>query len=384
MTDRPPVGTLSAMPGPKVALYIPNLAGGGAERVTLNLARGLVARGFAVDVVVASATGELTDHVPPTARLVDLGGLRTMRSLPALARYLTSERPTSLLSAMNHANVVAAWGAKLAGYRGHVVLVEHIQLPKRSTSGWQRAFNLAVGYSYRLATKVVAVSHGVKQSLTQEAGVRSDHIEVIYNPVLRDDFSRKATPARPAEMGPAGTTVALGIGRLEPQKNFELLIRAFASSSRFDDALLVILGEGGDRAKLQTLAADLGVADRVRLPGFVANPFDFLAHANLFVLSSDWEGLPTVLIEALALGTPIVSTDCPSGPREILRAGEYGALVPMGDVAALTSAMVSTLAAPLPPAPLAWLQQFSESAATQRYIEALGLSAPPQEQQRTA
>lgn len=356
-----------------VALFIPNLAGGGAERVTLNLARGLVGRGYPVDLVLASQEGELRDRVPEGIRIVDLGGVRTMRSLPKLARYLRRERPAGLVSAMNHANVVASWAAKLAGYQGPVVLAEHIQMPERRTSYWQRAFNLAVNVTYRNATRVVAVSEGVKRSLIENAGVGADRISVIYNPVLPDGLTSPRPAARPAAMGKAGTPVILGIGRLEPQKNFGLLIRAFAQLLERRPARLVVLGEGRERPALERQVEELGLHESISLPGFVPDPLDYLAHAGVFVLSSDWEGLPTVLIEALAMGTPVVATDCPSGPREILDGGNYGHLVPMRDARALSDAMYEALTTPPAGPPPSWLEQFSESAATAKYLGALGL-----------
>lgn len=358
-----------------VALYIPSLAGGGAERITLNLASGLAKRGVAVDLVVSSFTGELVQQVPAGARVIDLGGHRTLRSIPSLIRYLRNERPTSLLSAMNHANVAAVWSAKLAGYSGRVVLAEHIHLPDSRYSNWQRAFNLAIRVSYPLAARVVAVSNGVKQSLIDNAQVAQRLIEVIYNPVLSDDFSRSSRQSRPPLMSVDGTPVMIGMGRLEPQKNFRLLLKAFALLRKSRKAQLIILGEGSERAALEGLVSELGLQEDVHLPGFVNDPFNYLAHADAFVLSSDWEGLPTVLIEALALGTPVVSTDCTSGPQEILNSGEFGRLVPVGDVTTLAAEMAATLDEPFAPAPTSWLEQFSEGVATTKYMEALGLKS---------
>jgi len=359
-----------------VALYLPNLLGGGAERVTLNLSRGLLARGLAVDLVVADLSGDLVHLIPPEVRVIDLGGTRTLRSLPALARYLRREKPTAFLSAMNHANLVAAWAAKFAGYRGTLVLAEHVQLAAANGSLWKALFNLAIRFTYPLATRVVAVSHGTKQSLIDNAGLKPDRTVVIYNPVLRDDFIRGEAFPRPPTMGSSDCLVFVGIGRLAPAKNFPLLISSFAKVRRDRDARLVILGEGTERLALEKLVADLALGDEVTLPGFVNNVMDYLSNANAFVLSSNHEGLPTVLIEALALGTPIVSTDCPSGPTEILRGGDYGRLVPMGDEESLAAAMLATLDEPYEPAPMEWLEQFTERAATDSYMTALGFTLP--------
>ncbi len=358
--------------GRRWALFLPSLAGGGAERVTLNLIRGLLASGHQVDLVLASRSGPYLDLVPEGARVVDLGNRRTLASLPALVRYLRNQKPDGLLSAMNHSNIVAVWAAFLAGYRGPVLVAEHNELPASDHSRWQRAFNAAIRFSYPRAKQVIAVSHGVKRSLVNHAGVPADRIEVIYNPVIHADFSSQNRQL-PPELQTRTKPVIVGVGRLTRQKNFVNLLQAFALLRARLDARLLILGEGEDRPLLAELVARLGLADDVSMPGFVSNPYDFLAHADLFVLSSDWEGLPTVLIEALALGTRVVSTDCPSGPREILANGHYGALVPMGDSEALADAMVVALHGDPPTVPASWLEQFTEAEATRFYVQAFGL-----------
>lgn len=359
-----------------MALFLPSLAGGGAERVTLNLARGLVEKGLRVDLVVPNATGELEGQVPAGVNLIDMGGLRTLQSVPKLIDYLRRVRPRALLSAMNHANVAAAWAAKLARYRGRLVLAEHVQLPPGSASLWQRAFNLSIGISYRFADAVVAVSQGVKQSLVKNAGVNRDRIVVIFNPVISDGFDRQGQHPVPSLLAELRGPVFLGIGRLEPQKNLSLLLRSFADLRQRRNAQLVILGEGSERPKLEALAEELGVQEDVYMPGFVSDPYAYMAHSQAFVLSSDWEGLPTVLIEALAVGAQVVSTDCPSGPHEILAAGKYGRLVPMRDAAALSEAMEAALDEPLPQSPDDWIDQFRGSTATANYLRVLALEPP--------
>lgn len=348
-------------------MYLPNLVGGGAERVTLNLATGLARQGQRVDLVLASKTGDLLDQVPDSVRVVDLGAKRTITSLPSLLRYLRSERPDGLLSAINHANLVAISASRLGGYRGPVIATEHIHLPAGSAGAWQFAFNQTIRLIYPFAHKVVAVSHGVKRSLIEHGGVRADRVDVIYNPVIGERMLGHV-PTRPAALPNDGIPTILGVGRLSEQKNFPLLIRAFARLRQVRDARLLILGQGPDRDMLRALADDLGLGEDVALPGFVPNPYDYLASADLFVLSSDWEGLPTVLIEALALGTPVVSTDCPSGPQEILQDGAYGRLVPMNDEQALAESMLASLETPHVPVPQTWRDQFLESSVAAKYL----------------
>lgn len=360
----------------RIALFLPSLTGGGAERVTVNLARGLVEADHEVDVVAATAAGAFVDRLPAGVRLVDLGVHRTAAALMPLARYLRRERPAALLSALNHANVIAVIASRLAGYRGAVWVAEHNELfPRDPLTPRLRAFLKLLGWSYARATGVIAVSHGVRRSLERMAGVPAERVEVIYNPVIVPEILDQAreVPDHPF-LRERSAPVVLGIGRLTRQKNFPHLLRAVSALRGTRDVRVLILGDGEDRAAITGLAAELGLGDSVHLPGFVANPFSYLAHADAFVLSSDWEGLPTVLIEALAVGTPVVSTDCPSGPREILAGGAHGELVPTGDVDALAGAIDRVLAAERRPSDAAWLEQFTLAHSARRYAETLGLT----------
>lgn len=329
----------------RLALFLPGLHGGGAERVTLNLARGLTEQGYEVDLVLASATGPYLDAVTEGVRVVDLGARRTAGAFVPLARYLRSRRPDALLSALNHANVVAVWSAALAGYRQPVLVAEHNELHDADigTRGG-RALLWAMRWTYPRATEIVAVSEGVKASLLRRLPLRPEAIRVLYNPVVLPEHAAAAREVPDHPFFAAGQPpVVLGIGRLTRQKNFALLVRAFALVRRRHAARLVILGDGEERPALERLIVDEGLGEDVALPGFVKNPHAFLGAAGVFALSSDWEGLPTVLIEALAAGCAAVSTDCPSGPREILQDGRLGALVPMGDAPALARSIEEAL-----------------------------------------
>jgi glycosyltransferase involved in cell wall biosynthesis len=201
-------------------------------------------------------------------------------------------------------------------------------------------------------------------------------VQVIYNPVIMPGMKARARQVPDHPWFRAGEPpVVLGIGRLTRQKDFPTLIRAFAGVRRQRPVRLIILGEGEDRAALDTLVTELGLGDDVALPGFRDNPLGYLSASALFVLSSAWEGLPTVLIEALAAGTRVVSTDCPSGPREILQEGRLGTLVPVGDVPALAAAMSAALDCPPCPAPAAALEPFTREAAVDNYLRLIE-SAP--------
>ena len=360
-----------ARPGP-IAFFLPTLSGGGAERVMVNLAHGMTDRGYPVDLVVAAAEGELLGQLPLAVRLVDLRAGRVFRSLRPLIGYLRRERPRILVSSLGHANVVALWAAKLAR-RGTPVMVTVHNTMSQSTPDQGR---LAGGlWSYLLrtfypwATAVVAVSRGAADDLARTSGLPRERVRVVYNPVITPAMLALARqPPDHPWFAPLQPPVILGVGRLTRQKDFPTLIRSFAELRRDRAVRLMILGEGEERSRLEALIDELGLTEDVALPGFRDNAMAYMAGSALFVLSSAWEGLPTVLIEALAAGTPVVSTDCPSGPKEILQEGRLGALVPVGDATALARAMVSALDRPRCPVPSEVLMPFTRDAAVDHYL----------------
>lgn len=332
----------------RLALFIPSLRGGGAERVILNLARGFAQRGMQVDLVLAKAEGRYLSHIPPSVRVVDLDAPRVLSSLPGLVRYFRQERPTILLSAMDHANVVALSAKGLSAVPVRVVVSVHntlSQVAAHATSLRTKLLPRCVQLFYPWAQAVVAVSHGVAEDLVRLSALPPSKIHVIYNPVVTPELvARAQEPLTHPWFAPGEPPVILGVGRLTAQKDFSTLIRAFSLVRKERPARLIILGEGEDRPHLEALVNELGLEADVALPGFVDNPYNYMNRARVFVLSSRWEGLPTVLIEALAAGAPgIVSTDCPSGPSEILQEGKLGTLVPVGNIQAMATAILRTL-----------------------------------------
>jgi glycosyltransferase involved in cell wall biosynthesis len=358
-------------PGP-IAFFLPSLCGGGAERVIVNLAQGMTERGLPVDLVVAAAEGAFLDQLPPAVRLVDLRAPRVLRSLGPLTGYLRRERPRVLVSSMSHANVVALWAARLA-LRGTPVMVTVHNTMSQSTPEQGRVtgglWPHLLRTFYPWAACVVAVSRGAADDLARTSGLRRDRVEVVYNPVITPAMMARARQAPDHPWFARGhPPVILGVGRLTRQKDFPTLIRAFAEVRRCRAARLMILGEGEERPRLEALSGELGLTDDVALPGFRDDAMACMAGSALFVLSSAWEGLPTVLIEALAAGTRVVSTDCPSGPREILQEGRLGALVPVGDAAALARAMIDALDRPAGTVPVDALTPFTRDAAVDHYL----------------
>lgn len=337
--------------GKKVAIFLPSLRGGGAERVMVNLARGLAELGLQVDLVLARAEGPLLDEVPKEVRVVDLGAKRVLYSLPGLVRYLRRERPSAMLSALDHANVVALWAKKLAGVPTRVVLSVH-NPPSLDTANAQtfraKLMPLWGQIFYPWAHTVVAVSQGVAKDLVQLTGLPMDKVKVIYNPAVTPELLAKAEePLDHPWFQPGEPPVILGAGRLTAQKDFPTLIRAFALVRRKLPSRLMILSEGEERPRLEALVQELGLEADVALPGFVDNPYKYMKHAGVFVLSSKYEGFGLVLVEAMACGTPVIATDCPSGPAEILEGGKWGRMVPMGNADALAQAILRTLKTPI-------------------------------------
>ncbi len=361
--------------GSHIALYMEAFTGGGAERVMVNLASGLAARGHRVDMIVVRSEGPYLALLSPDVRLIDLGCGRSLASLPRLARYLRRERPAALLSAIEHSNLIALWAGALAGYRGRVAVSVHINLSSvvRRASGLKGSLLLWLYRRfYSGAGAVITVSDAAAADLTRLLRLPPGRVRRIYNPVLSPAlFEQAGEPAQHPWFGLGQPPVVLSVGRLCPQKDFPTLIRAFAQARQQTPARLVILGEGPDRPALEGLVSELGLTDSVALPGFAANPYACMARAAAFVLSSRWEGLPTVLIEALACGVPVVSTDCPSGPREILCGGRHGRLVPVGDADALARAIAASLeAGPTDRSPEDWAAFHTEHAAAE-YEEVL-------------
>jgi glycosyltransferase involved in cell wall biosynthesis len=359
----------------RIALYLPSLRGGGAERIMLTLANAFASRGLDVDLVLAGATGEYLSEVSPDVRLVDLRASRVMISLPALVRYLRRERPGILLSAMSQANVIAVWARVLSGMSTRMVVSEHNTLSQslRYATGMRiRAMAWAMGPSYLRADEVIAVSNGVAADLAREVGYPIERIHVIYNPMDLTRIHQRASASMDHPwFAPHEPPVILSVGRLTPQKDFPTLLRAFSVLRKTHAARLMILGEGALRAELESLARQLGIETDVSMPGFVDNPYAYMARAQLFALSSRYEGLPTVLIEALACGCPVVSTDCPSGPAEIIEDGKWGQLAPVGDIEALARAMTATLDEPVHRDVTSRAAEFGLDKAVQAYFQVL-------------
>jgi len=333
----------------RVAFFLPYLGGGGAERVIVNLAQGFAKHGFRVDLILAKVEGPYLSQLSPRVQVVNLGSRRVLYCLPSLVRYLRRQRPQAMLSTLSHANIIALWAKKIARVPTRLVIRETVTVRINAAHAPTLKGKLMpylIRFFYSWADVVVANSYEVATDLFK-VGLSPEKIKIIYNPVVTPELSVKAEePLNHLWFRPGEPPVILGVGRLTKQKDFSALIQAFALVRKKCPARLMILGEGEERPKLEALVRELGLEEDVALPGLVDNPYKFMKRAAVFVLSSRWEGLPNALIEALALGTPVVATDCPGGVREILEDGKWGYLVPIGDIKALANAILNALYKP--------------------------------------
>ncbi len=359
----------------KIALFIPSLHGGGAERVIVSLANGLARRGIPVDLVLVKDAGVYRSHVDSKVRVVDLKGKRALTSLFALSGYLRRERPGAMLSAMNYVNVVAVWARVLSRSNTRLVLSEHANLSQAlaDTSGLvSKVLPWLMAVSYRRADAIVAVSDGVAADLATTLGYPRDTVSTRHNPIETDELAIKSLVALDHPWFIDGQPpVIIGVGRLSKEKDFPTLIEAFNHLRLGKQARLVILGEGAERTFLESLIEASPYRADILLGGFQENPYNWMHGASVFVLSSRWEGFGNVLVEAMACGTPVISTACPSGPEEILEQGRWGRLVPVGDAEALANAIAQTLADASPPDVKKRAEAFGVAHAVDAYLNVL-------------
>lgn len=353
----------------RLGILAKDLTGGGAARAMVKLANGLVTR-HEVDLLLVQATGPYLDEVSAEVNVVDLGARRTITAIPPLVRYLRSRRPDAVLSALRHVNVMAIVGRALSGVRCCLVVSERnmVALSARSTPRRRdRLFVLLIPLLYRLADAVVAIAADIRQELATRFRLSEDKLHLIYNPIVTDQMMQRASDPVDEPWFATDAPTVLAVGRLAEHKNYGLLLRAFAKARDQVEARLVILGEGAERGRLQEMTVELGIDQVVAMPGFVPNVYKFMRQSGLFVHTSRWEGLPGVLIEAMACSTPIVATDSPGGVSEVLGGGRYGRLVESDDEAGLAAAIIEGLRGEIPaPDPASWAR-FRQSAVVSDY-----------------
>lgn len=324
-----------------IAIYLSDLSGGGAERLHINLASTLTAAGYDVVFLLDRQRGELLEKVPAGCTIVSLDAPRQLRAVFALARYLRRSPPDILIANMEHMNIMALAARAIARSAVRIIVSQHstvTELAKRPS--WQfRVLRPLYATFLRFADGIVAVSRGVCDDLARFAFLDRKRITVIYNGVIGlDHHQRAACTPEHAWFSSPGPIVAAA-GRLTVEKDFATLLQAVSQVRSEPEVRLLLLGEGPLRAELQALAKSLGIEARVSMPGFADDPLPSIRAARLLVSSSRFEGFGNILAEALGCGTPVVSTNCPYGPAEILENGRYGTLVPVGDSSALARAI---------------------------------------------
>lgn len=373
-----------------LVIHLNKLFAGGIERSMGNLAGGLMERGHRVRLLLdQDGFTDAFRFFPEGIEVHRTGATSVLGRVRGTRRFLL-DHPTDCVLASQHVNCeLSVLASRLAGTA--CIPIEHTNwstaLPELSRWSLRRHSHRVCRRLYPFAAARAAVSSGVADDYAQLSGLARKSFTVVHNPVVttRQLEGWRSNPRPPAEADPRpfeeggphrffhepGGPVVVGMGRLGVQKHFGLLLEAFARLQHAPAPRLVIFGLGPEMKDLRAQAARLGFADRFDLPGFTADALGQMRAADLFALSSRYEGLPTVLIEALAVGTPVVSTDCPSGPQEILDGGRHGRLVPVGDAAALAAAMDAALAEKAAgshqPAPLDWLRQFSVETVAENY-----------------
>jgi glycosyltransferase involved in cell wall biosynthesis len=360
---------------PRILLFLPSLAGGGAERVFVELANEFVALGLHVDLALASAEGPYLCEVAQAVRVVDFAASGVARPVPKLARHLRSERPAAVLSGLDHANVMSLLARAVSATRTRCVIsTRSVPTMLSREAGHARAWVVLQGarIAYRFADAMIANSEGVASDLSRYLRLPRNRITVIYNPLnlaLIERLSQE--PVSHPCCAPGAPPFILSVGRISPLKDFPTLVRAFSIVRSQRDCRLVILGEGPDREELELLIRELGLEREVHLPGFVGNPFSWMRHAGVFVSSSLSEGCPNALMQALACGTAVVSTNAVGGSAETIQHGKWGSLVPVGDSRAMAEAVVTTLDATTRPDVRQRANDFSHDRIARQYLEVL-------------
>ena len=328
----------------KLVIFRPNMAEGGADRVTVTLLRHLDRNRFEPTLVLMRREGVLLPEIPEDVPVVDLQGWRLRSAWLSLARFLREASPDILFSMSSGGNPVASLAHLLSRSKSRLVLSRRNILNSRETdSAAGRAFAPLHRMLYRRADAVLAISKGVAEDLVSILDVPPRLVSVVYNPLPEKLIGGTRSAAPPHPWFQERIPVLLATGRLVEQKDYPTLLHAFAIVHRRTAVRLIVLGKGPLLEALEDQCAELGIADDVCFAGWVSDPTEYMRWCTVFVLSSQWEGLCTALLEALGCGAAAVSTDCRAGPSELITHGENGLLVPVGDPGALAESILNLL-----------------------------------------
>lgn len=332
-----------------IAFILPSFDGGGAERVIVNLANGFTNSGLFVSIIVLNSHGSYINEANNKVKIINLNKKRTLYSYFSLLKFVRDSKPNVLFSTMPHINILALF-IKIV-YKKYTVVIRESnttsEQSKSKTSVKWHIIKLLRRVLYNKADLIVCPSAGVAEDLLHHEKLFLKHIQlvVIPNPCNYNSLLIRSTEPIKDEfmLRNNNTKFIIGIGALSKQKDFSTLIKAFSIIDKRIDCKLIILGDGSERDNLESLVSSLGIQEKVYMPGFVDNPFNYLISSDVFVLSSIYEGLPNALIQALLLDVPCISTNCKSGPNEILANGDYGQLVKIGDPISMSKAIYNVL-----------------------------------------
>jgi len=362
-----------------VALFLPTLESGGAERAFVELANRFSAMGTRTDLVLVRAVGPYLDEVSDGVRVIDLGGQRVLRAIPLLAGYLRRETPEVIMSGLDNANVAAIAACAIVGRPSAAVLTQRsilrecwrLQHPRL-----HRAWLAPVRLAYSRARLIISNSRAASDDLRDGFGIPQSRLAVVHNSVDLERIERQAKEApRHRWTDDGAPPMILSVGSLTTGKDVTTLLRAFSIVRRTHDCNLLILGEGPERTRLEAMAQQLGIGGALEFRGFDPNPFCWMARAALMASSTLAEGCPNVIQQALACGTPIVATDCPGGTSEILEDGKWGKLVPVGNPEAMATAIRETLDDTSPPDGRRRARDFDPERNAQEYLRLLSSHA---------
>jgi glycosyltransferase involved in cell wall biosynthesis len=366
----------------ELTIFMPSLNIGGAEIVVIRLIEGLSVRGVRINLILATKSGELRQYIPEEINIIDFSCSRTVYSLYKLVKYLKKNKPKKLLSHLHRANRIVVLANILSGMKSELYLVNHSTLSSvlDSLPIYKKLLKIA-SYKilYRYATKIIHVSEGAARDFEKELKMKEGSVKVIYNPIVTDNMinSYNSTIVPHIWFKNKNIPVILSAGGFRKVKGYDVLIEAFYLLQKRVEAKLILLGDGDLRQELENKVRLLKLTQKVYMPGYVNNVYDYMKHAPVFVLSSRREALPTVLVEAMACGCSIVSTDCPNGPAEILENGKYGYLVPVNDPNALSDAIEYVLNTPYSSSELIKrANDFSVKKSIDKYLTELNINTP--------
>lgn len=341
----------------RISLFIPDFEEGGAQKMMINLAGALVQNAnIYVDLVVACSNGSFKNLVSKDVNIIQLECSRTFQAIPKLARYIKTVKPDVLVSALYHANVVTLMAKLLTTSQNKhtkFIITERNHLStkiKNSSSIKDKILLRAIKILYPKADALIAISKGVMKDVLSLCPSVENKTSYIYNPVITSSFEQEINTSSVSELLVPNSKLPIIIasGRLVEQKDYPTMLRAIALVIKEKPVNLVILGKGPLHDELTSLTKELSISEHVFFKGFVKNPLAYMKQADMFLMTSGWEGFGNVLVEALYCGLPIVATDCPSGPAEIIANGRYGNLTKIGDEHKISQAILDTLEHPMP------------------------------------